>query len=389
MIGKEGSGKSVILNQVVLHARQKNWLCLFIPNGWSQSQEGYYIDPVFLDNGDKVYDNSLMSADALRGFLKSNHSILKSLPITQKQALVKYQSTIDKFKEEWVRSMSVPGRDKFSFLQMRQLIEGEDNIPEQDTLDESILAKFAFTEFQFHSLYDLVVFGIAFRDRAGLIFVDLINELKLIEHIPILIAIDNYNVWEVPSAFSYEQAPVHARELCVPYALKIMTTKKYETTDWKLKNGICICATSGRYIEGRKVTYEEYKLSIPFKLDVPSYSQIEFFSTVIHYMKAYKIQDNFTFQEMLAFRMQSGSNPKAVRNEATMFFVPLAMEKINPDFMLAASTIDEQYGFDSGEGEFSFGGYDEFEDDDDGSITETDVSVKSTATKNVSKKGKK
>lgn len=376
------------MNQVVWHARKKNWLCLFIPNGWSQSQEGWYIDPVTLDNGDKIFDNSLMSADALRGFFKSNHSILKTLPITQKQALAKYQSTIDKFKEEWVRSMSVPGRDKFSFLQMRQLIEGEDNIPEQDTLDETILTGFSFTNFQFQTLYDLVMFGVAFRDRAGLIFVDLVNELKLIEHIPILIAIDNYNVWEVPSAFSYEQTPVHARELCVPYALKIMTTKKHETTDWKLKNGICICTTSGRYSEGRNVTYEEYKLSIPFKLDIPSYSQIEFFSSVIHYMKAYRIQENVTLQELLTFRMLSGSNPKFVRNETTLYFVPLAMKKINPDYMLAASTIDEEFGFDETGSDFSFGGYEDF-DDDESAIEETDSSVKSTPstkhTKNVKK----
>lgn len=107
--GKEGSGKSTVLNQVVLHARKRGWLVLFIPKGWEQVQDGYYIDQIRLESGDIVYDNPIMSVEVLRGFWKSHSDDLKSLPIINKKALQKYQSVIDDFKSEWTRASSVSG----------------------------------------------------------------------------------------------------------------------------------------------------------------------------------------------------------------------------------------------------------------------------------------
>ena len=370
------------LNQVVLHARQNNWLCLFIPNGWRHSQEGWYIEPVILNNGQKIFDNSFMSADVLRGFLKAHSSSLQKFPIKLKQNLTKYQSTIDTFKEERLRSLSVKGRDKFSFIQIRSIIEGEDNVPEQDTLDEPILKEFSFVDFKFETLGDLVTFGIAFRDRAGLVFIDLVNELKLIEQVPVLIAIDNYNVWEVPSAFFYEQKPVHARELCVPYALQILTTKKAESISWELKNGMCVCATSARYSEGRNVTYEEYKGSIPFKINVPSYTQIEYFASIMHYMNSLKIHETTTMQEILGFRIHTASNPKLMRKEAIPYFLPLAMETDEPDFMMSAYKYeDDDLADESSANNSSFGGYDDTSASDSNNSEDSIETSKTSVTK--------
>lgn len=51
--------------------------------------------------------------------------------------------------------------------------------------------------------------GVAFHDLAGSVFIDLVSELKEVESIPIMIAIDNYNTWEVPSVYSYELKSIH------------------------------------------------------------------------------------------------------------------------------------------------------------------------------------
>jgi hypothetical protein len=45
--GPKGVGKSTILNQAVLHARQNGWLVLFIPNGWAHVHDGNYVDPIY------------------------------------------------------------------------------------------------------------------------------------------------------------------------------------------------------------------------------------------------------------------------------------------------------------------------------------------------------
>jgi hypothetical protein len=110
MIGPDGSGKSTVLNQVVLFARQRNWLVMFIPNGWHQSQEGYFVDPITLENGDIVYDNQIMTVDILRGFWTAHHDILAGLILQNVNALPKYDKFINSFRVEGARVLSVPGK---------------------------------------------------------------------------------------------------------------------------------------------------------------------------------------------------------------------------------------------------------------------------------------
>ena len=129
-----------------------------------------------------------------------------------------------------------------------------------------------------------------------------------------------------------------------------------------MKNGICICATSARYSEGRNVTYDEYKHSIPFKVTVPSYSQIEFFSSVIHYMNSFKIQEDLSMQEVLGFRIHSASNPKLMRKEAIPYFLPLAMDKGESDFMLSPWAFDGNDSFGDSDDDSGGGGYDDIPD---------------------------
>jgi hypothetical protein len=59
LTGERGTGKSTILNQAVLHARSRGWICFFVPKGWDYVQSGDFIEPVFKRaDGTVVYDNS-------------------------------------------------------------------------------------------------------------------------------------------------------------------------------------------------------------------------------------------------------------------------------------------------------------------------------------------
>ena len=84
--------------------------------------------------------------------------------------------------------------------------------------------------------------GVAFRQLAGSLFVDLVNELREYNNpnMPVLIAVDEYNNWEVPSAYSYNNQRVHAKQLCVPHSLNFLSLTKHGSDHWSLKNGMAI-----------------------------------------------------------------------------------------------------------------------------------------------------
>lgn len=63
--------------------------------------------------------------------------------------------------------------------------------------------------------------GVAHRYIAGSIFEDLMVELKQLTSVPVLIAVDQYNTWEVDSAFSIavserKSTRIPGFDLCVP-----------------------------------------------------------------------------------------------------------------------------------------------------------------------------
>ena len=82
----------------------------------------------------------------------------------------------------------------------------------------------------------------AFRQLAGSLFIDLVNELREYDNpeMPVLVAVDQFNNWEVPSAFAYNGQRLAAKQLCVPHALNFLSTKKTGSDHWGLKNGMAI-----------------------------------------------------------------------------------------------------------------------------------------------------
>lgn len=82
----------------------------------------------------------------------------------------------------------------------------------------------------------------AFRQLSGSIFIDLVEELRHYDNpdMPVMVAVDQFNNWEVPSAFAYNDEIIHAKQLCVPYALNFLSLKRSTSKSWNLKNGMAI-----------------------------------------------------------------------------------------------------------------------------------------------------
>ncbi|KAJ1413363.1 hypothetical protein B484DRAFT_402061 [Ochromonadaceae sp. CCMP2298] len=360
LAGPRGVGKSVALSQAVLHARQNGWIVLFVPLGWRQVQAGTYVEPslhTLPGSEAQAFDNHEMSVEVLRGFWRAHFEQLRAIPIRDADTLLaKYAPYLADFKEALQRTLSVEsGSSKLSFSQLRALVDGEDNFPELDLLDADVLADLDFLKFQPKTLEDLVILGVALREISGSLFMDLVGELRELESSKVLFAVDQFNTWEVPSAFSYRGRKLMGKELCVPAALNFLSFRKDESAEYSLRNGFCIAATSEHYSEGKTVNYADQRKSIPLTVTVPAYSAAEFLSAGAYYTTRNVLPREMELPDFLALRMFTGSNPRLLRLQSLSFLMPRVMHFLQQREELATGVAAENArlgggGYDDEEG---------------------------------------
>lgn len=327
LIGERGSGKSVVLNQAVLHARKSGWLCMFVPDGFDHSHGGVYVEPTPGKRG--LYDNTMMSAELLRGFYRAHADQLNDIPIEEKDVLKKYERHIEKFREKWDLALKVPGRENLNFTEMRAIILGEDYNPDEHDADNELLRDFDFYGLSPSSVGDLVRMGLAFHEYSGLAVMDVVSELKALKRdgMPVLFAVDQFNAWEDMSAFHYRDKALHSRDICVPAALSFLSRKKDTVAEWKVANGLCIAATSFKHAaDGGLTTYRDSKSSMPLVVEVPEYSAAEFASALDNYDLRRMTERAPSPGEVEAFRMAVGNNPEKMRLEITKYFYRLSAD---------------------------------------------------------------
>lgn len=318
-----------------------------------------------LDNeaNPQVFDNIFQSASALRSLHRAHAKELRAIPITysnsndnsvhyrklynQKNNIMESNadvaaavakqterySSVDAlemlrglFLQSAEKILSAPGRSNMKFQQLRQFVEGEDNFPDQDALDADILKDFSMQDFEFKTLEDLVLFGLAVRGAAGSVFMHVIEELKLnVNNNKIMFAVDQYNTFEAPSAYSWNMRPITGKNLCVPRALYGITKKKADNDKYSIKNGIFIASTSHTHEEGVKETFYDAIKSIPLCIRVPNYSQMEYFAAMRHYAHLCRLTEFVTISQLLTYRMLCRSNPYEMRQNCFLYFTSLGM----------------------------------------------------------------
>ena len=339
--GERGSGKSMALNQLVMHARRRgDWIVVFIPNGWQHVQGGIFVEPVTDDVFGKVYDNRHMSVEVLRGIWRAHRTQLAEIPFNKPEKIERHREFLSNFEENWNREVSVTGKEKLSFVEFRARVEGGDAFPHEDAKDVDVLKSWDFNTYKVTNLEELVQFGVAFRDLSGHVLMDLVKELEVLESHKVLFVVDEYNSWSAKSAYEYEYTPVMGHEILVPRIFGYLKRKKAEGETRGIKNGLFICAESLKHPEGAKDLYKAAASSVPLTIHVPQYSQVEFLSAVSYYTEQHIVHEGISTQNLLTYRMMVNSNPRHTRLETGGFFVRIAMDSVKGDYMMAAEGGD-------------------------------------------------
>lgn len=327
--GDRGSGKSFTLNQTVLYARKRGWLVMVV-DAWRQAHYGWFIEPYKFQVPDteKIFDNAFMSAELLRSFYRVHKDVLQDIPIENAdEILAKYQPDLAVFREEWNRTVPLAPAGS-NFIEIRRMIEGEENFEEEDALDADILGNFSYPKIETKSLADLLLLGLFYRDFAGAVAMDLIEQLKNLESHRVLFVVDGYNTWEVPSVYQYEHVKVMPKQLCVPRALNFLARHKSVMEQWSCKNGLAIGFTSFRHPPQLKETYHDAMKSFQLVIKMPVYSSAEYLAAMRLYLEHSGLfETDLITQELLGFRMLCCSNPRLARLESCGFFLPFSAQR--------------------------------------------------------------
>ena len=91
-----------------------------------------------------IYDNPSQSAIVLRGLWWAHGELLRDVPIQFPERLNKYFSTLDSFGEAYDRVKSLQGREKMSFIEVRQVIEDDEVDEDSEEIDDMILRHFKY-----------------------------------------------------------------------------------------------------------------------------------------------------------------------------------------------------------------------------------------------------
>lgn len=182
--GLPGSGKSVLLAMLVQWARSEGWLVCYIPSGRKWTHNDLY----YKNKSSGLWDTPVQAAAMLENFLKSHSDILEVIPCRIFDPITLGEG---------------PGIGRISGSQETPIRDG-------------------FT------LKDLVQLGIASPHAAVGVVVRLRKELSLVEEVPVLIAVDEFNSWFTFSGYheSYNEfgrRQIHAKELAMVHAFRDMT----------------------------------------------------------------------------------------------------------------------------------------------------------------------
>ncbi|GAB9472177.1 Atp-dependent dna helicase snf21 [Globisporangium polare] len=269
--GERGSGKSFALQQIVQFARESNWLVLYVPNARAWCVEAPYVMKSPVD--ESKYDIDVFGVELLEKFLHCHGAQLSEIPLRGSYGDRYYPAS---FK---AKPKSTSEYDAAA-LTLRDLVEN----------------------------------GIKDEDLACTAVVDLRTELAQVTEFPVLIAVDEYNLWFQKTVFGFEGKEVFPSDITVIDALKDIGAEGL-AEDRTLANGLFIAAVTENY-----PSHYDFKKQVNYRAlrtTMRTYTQEELESVVAYYNQVSFLHDKPTPSELAYFRLMTKALPLHVTDRAS------------------------------------------------------------------------
>ena len=106
-----------------------------------------------------IYDNPSQSAIVLRGLWWAHGDLLGTIPLQFPEALTKYGPAMDSFGEAYDRVKSMQGRERMSFIEVRQVVDDDEVDEESEEVDDAILRHYKYHS-AFRRTYDSMLLAL-------------------------------------------------------------------------------------------------------------------------------------------------------------------------------------------------------------------------------------
>ena len=328
--GERGTGKTAALLHTVMYGRQAGFLVLFIPDSFDTAVRGARITPS--EEYAQSYNAHHTAQPILEFFYQAHKDKLSELPIQREETRkhcesykIKFNRRAENYMNDFNREMPDDGnefRPQFASSRMKK-----------------------HTSASLETLADLVALGASDLSCSSLVLTDLIYELRILEEVPVMIAIDGVNYLNLPETGYRVMADFPAEEFMEKFNPDHVTTN-FQNLDleriitksmrgvapyeinyvgallsgvsrdpvWNrantLKRGVIVGATDKKHPQAKQVPYDP--ATLPLVVQMNNFTQFEFFSWVHHlrFLKSQRalVPSSIPLNSLYRFRSLTDSN---------------------------------------------------------------------------------
>jgi hypothetical protein len=319
LMGPRGRGKSGVLSYALQYARANGWLALVGPDAQALLQDGLVITPSRVRPG--KYDQHDVALEVLRSFRAAHAEQLGSLPQRGKHGRDRYlPSDIDAGVWEEKEALIASEAEAKRRLRAQKEAAGEEWDPStfQSAIDYSYDPSQDRSDF---TLLHMCEWAEAHPAYATDALVDLLWELRQVTEFPVMLLLDDVNVWWEETAYPVKGNMLKPEDLTLVDAMRPLDAEGVRTDAIGFARGTVVAATTHAHTRHPREMREDSTLPPACMLPVDRMTRREVWAQLLHYQTAARFYmlpptkpvDAHTVEY---YRTLTDANPREVFNAA-------------------------------------------------------------------------
>ena len=244
--GPRGIGKSGLLLYALHYARSAGWLTLYVPSGYTLTQQAQHYGPCPDPDRAGNLDQNDIAHEMLQHMLTLHAEQLGSLPQRQQYPRDRY---LPAEQDEAVINEKVRIRteERAQKARLKAQAESQGKMWDPATFSSGLPAYLAAADVDRAgaSLADMVAWGIAHPAWAAVAVADLVQELRQVTEMPVLIAVDGMNWLYGHGKYFLNNQRVPVSKMTLPAAFRVLDNEGY-SKDMTFARGFVLAADSLR-----------------------------------------------------------------------------------------------------------------------------------------------